>query len=178
MFLDESEYSCLGCHSKWSDDITDRLMMTLIVLLLVWCVVWELKSVLCSIRFRHNCVLCCDDVYWWNGMLWQCTGTPFFWWGVGVRGWYRICFLILLRSCFLVWSCSFWKICCGVCWLGHSCGAQSHGVRWCAWCLCVLIVFCFVSSSLFFWELWDHAFAFCFVTESLILAQDERWRRA
>ena len=27
MFLDESEYSCIGCHSKWSGDITDRLMM-------------------------------------------------------------------------------------------------------------------------------------------------------
>ena len=27
MFLDESEYSCIGCHLKWSGDITDRLMM-------------------------------------------------------------------------------------------------------------------------------------------------------
>ena len=36
-------------------------------------------------------------------------------------------FLILLRSCFLVWSCSSEKFCCGVCWLGHSCGVQSMG---------------------------------------------------
>ena len=55
---------------------------------------------------------------------------------------------------------------------------QSHGVRWCAWCLCVLIVFCFVSSSLFFESYGIMRLLFVFVTESLILAQDERWRRA
>ena len=27
MFLDESEYSCIGCHSKESGSINDRLMM-------------------------------------------------------------------------------------------------------------------------------------------------------
>ena len=56
-------------------------------------------------------------------------------------------------------------------------GAE-HGVRWCAWCLCVLIVFCFVSSSLFFESYGIMRLLFVFVTESLILAQDERWRRA
>ena len=45
--------------------------------------------------------------------------------------------------------------------------------------LCVLIVFCFVSSSLFFFESYGiMRLLFVFVTESLILAQDERWRRA
>ena len=176
MFLDESEYSCLGCHSKWSDDITDRLMMTLIVLLLVWCVVWELKSVLCSIRFRHNCVLCCDDVYWWNGMLWQCAGALV----VGVL----VCGVDTVYVFWSYWGHVFW---CGLvvfekllwCLLVGTFvwGAESWGALVCL-VFCVLIVFCFVSSSLFFWELWDHAFAFCFVTESLILAQDERWRRA
>ena len=43
---------------------------------------------------------------------------------------------------------------------------------------CVLIVFCFVSSSLFFESYGIMRFVFVFVTESLILAQDERWRRA
>ena len=44
---------------------------------------------------------------------------------------------------------------------------------------CVLIVFCFVSSSLFFFESYGiMRLLFVFVTESLILAQDERWRRA
>ena len=177
MFLDESEYSCLGCHSKWSDDITDRLMMTLIVLLLVWCVVWELKSVLCSIRFRHNCVLCCDDVYWWNGMLWQCAGA----FVVGVL----VCGVDTVYVFWSYWGHVFW---CGLVVFEKfvvvsagwdiRVGAQSMGVRWCAWCCVSWLFFVFVSSSLFFWELWDHAFAFCFVTESLILAQDERWRRA
>ena len=149
MFLDESEYSCLGCHSKWSDDITDRLMMTLIVLLLVWCVVWELKSVLCSIRFRHNCVLCCDDVYWWNGMLWQCAGAPLFLGGVLVCGVDTVyVFLILLRSCFLVWSCSFWKIVVVSAGWDIRVGQEAWGALVCL-VLCVL-VFCFVSSSLFF----------------------------
>ena len=146
------------------------------VLLLVWCVVWELKSVLCSIRFRHNCVLCCDDVYWWNGMLWQCAGTPFFWWGVGVRGWYRICFLILLRSCFwcglVVLKILLWCLLVGT----FVWGAE-HGVRWCAWC-CVSLFFVLSVVHCFFESYGIMRLLFVFVTESLILAQDERWRRA
>lgn len=38
--------------------------------------------------------------------------------------------------------------------------------------------FCFVSSSLFFESYGIMRLLFVFVTESLILAQDERWRRA
>ena len=155
MFLDESEYSCIGCHSKWSGSITDRLMMVLhaclcVVVLLVWCVVWELKSVLCSIRFRHNCVLCCDDVYWWNGMLWQCTGTPLFLVGCWCAG------LIPYMFFWSYWGHVFW---CGLvvfekllwCLLVGTFvwGAESWGALVCL-VFCVLIVFCFVSSSLFF----------------------------
>ena len=40
-------------------------------------------------------------------------------------------------------------------------GAESWGALVCLVSLCP-DCFCFVSSSLFFWELWDHAFAFCF----------------
>ena len=127
------------------------------VLLLVWCVVWELKSVLCSIRFRHNCVLCCDDVYWWNGMLWQCAGV--FVVGVLVHGvdtvyvfwsyWGHVfwCGLVVFEK-FVVVSAG-WDI---------RVGCRAWGALVCL-VFCVLIVFCFVSSSLFFWELWDHAAA-------------------
>ena len=148
------------------------------VLLLVWCVVWELKSVLCSIRFRHNCVLCCDDVYWWNGMLWQCTGTPLFFGGVVVCGvdtvyvfwsyWGHVfwCGLVVFEK-FVVVSAG-WDI---------RVGCRAWGALVCL-VLCVLIVFCFVSSSLFFESYGIMRLLFVFVTESLILAQDELWRRA
>ena len=55
-------------------------------------------------------------------------------------------------------------------------GAESWGALVCL-VLCVL-VFCFVSSSLFFESYGIMRLLFVFVTESLILAQDERWRRA
>ena len=86
-------------------------------------------------------------------------------------------FLILLRSCFLVWSCSSENFVVVSAGWDIRVGAE-HGVRWCAWCICVLIVFCFVSSSLFFESYGIMRLLFVFVTESLILAQDERWRRA
>ena len=149
------------------------------VLLLVWCVVWELKSVLCSIRFRHSMFVCCV-VMMCIGETGCCDSAlvpPFFGGGGGVRGWYRICFLILLRSCFLVWSCSSENFVVVSAGWDIRVGAE-HGVRWCAWCICVLIVFCFVSSSLFFESYGIMRLLFVFVTESLILAQDERWRRA
>ena len=146
------------------------------VLLLVWCVVWELKSVLCSIRFRHNCVLCCDDVYWWNGMLWQCAGALVV--GVLVCGVDTVyVFLILLRSCFLVWSCSSENFVVVSAGWDIRVGCRAWGALVCL-VLCVLIVFCFVSSSLFFESYGIMRLLFVFVTESLILAQDERWRRA
>ena len=131
-----------------------------VVVLLVWCVVWELKSVLCSIRFWHNCVLCCDDVYWWNGMLWQCAGALV----VGVL----VCGVDTVYVFWSYWGHVFW---CGLVVLKNfvvvsagwdiRVGRRVWGALVCL-VLCVLIVFCFVSSSLFFWELWDHAFAFCF----------------
>ena len=111
-----------------------------VLLLLVWCVVWELKSVLCSIRFRHNCVLCCDDVYWWNGMLWQCTGTPLFLGGV------LVCGVDTVYVFWSYWGHVFW---CGLvvfekllwCLLvGTFVWDRKHGVRWCAWC-CVSLFF-------------------------------------
>ncbi len=56
-------------------------------------------------------------------------------------------------------------------------GCRAWGALVCL-VLCVLIVFCFVSSSLFFESYGIMRLLFVFVTESLILAQDERWRRA
>lgn len=76
-----------------------------------------------------------------------------------------------------MWSCSSEKFCCGVCWLGHSCGAQSMGCVGVPGVVCP-DCFCFVSSSLFFESYGIMRLLFVFVTESLILAQDERWRRA
>ena len=146
------------------------------VLLLVWCVVWELKSVLCSIRFRHNCVLCCDDVYWWNGMLWQCAGALV----VGVL----VCGVDTVYVFWSYWGHVFW---CGLVVLKNfvvvsagwdiRVGRRVWGALVCL-VFCVLIVFCFVSSSLFFESYGIMRLLFVFVTESLILAQDERWRRA
>ena len=124
----------------WPAD--DDLCMRVCVWWCCWCGVLFENSRVCFVQYVLDTTVCCV-VMMCIGETGCCDSAlvpPFFWWGVGVRGWYRICFLILLRSCFLVWSCSFWKICCGVCWLGHSCGAQSHGVRWCAWC-CVSLFF-------------------------------------
>ena len=51
-----------------------------------------------------------------------------------------------------MWSCSSEKFCCGVCWLGHSCGAQSMGCVGvpgvvCPDCFFVLsVVHCFFES--------------------------------
>ena len=146
-----------------------------VVVLLVWCVVWELKSVLCSIRFRHNCVLCCDDVYWWNGMLWQCAGafvvgvlvcgvdTVYVFWSYWGHVW---CGLVVLKN--LLWCLL----------VGTFVWGAEYGVRWCAWC-CVSWLFFVLSVVHCFFESYGiMRLLFVFVTESLILAQDERWRRA
>ena len=88
MFLDESEYSCLGCHSKWSDDITDQLMMTLIVCC-CWCGVLFENSRVCFVQYVLGTTVCC--------VVMMCIGETgccdsalvpplFFGGGVGVRG--------------------------------------------------------------------------------------------
>ena len=86
-------------------------------------------------------------------------------------------FLILLRSCFLVWSCSSENFVVVSAGWDIRVGCRAWGALVCL-VLCVLIVFCFVSSSLFFESYGIMRLLFVFVTESLILAQDERWRRA
>ena len=58
MFLHKSEYSYLGCHSKWSGDITDRLMMTLIVCC-CWCGVLFENSRVCFVQYVFGTTVCC-----------------------------------------------------------------------------------------------------------------------
>ena len=58
MFLHKSEYSYLGCHSKWSGDITDRLMMTLIVCC-CWCGVLFENSRVCFVQYVLDTTVCC-----------------------------------------------------------------------------------------------------------------------
>ena len=138
-------------------------MMTLIVCC-CWCGVLFENSRVCFVQYVLGTACLCV-VLWWCVLVKRDVVTvhwypPFFWWGVGARGWYRICFLILLRSCFwcgLVVFENFVVVSAG--W-DIRVGCRAWGALVCL-VLCVL-VFCFVSSSLFFWELWDHAFAFCF----------------
>ena len=148
------------------------------VLLLVWCVVWELKSVLCSIRFRHSmfvcCVVmmcigetgCCDSALvppFFGGVLVCGVDTVYVFWSYwGHVFW---CGLVVFEK-FVVVSAG-WDI---------RVGQEAWGALVCL-VFCVL-VFCFVSSSLFFESYGIMRLLFVFVTESLILAQDERWRRA
>ena len=60
-----------------------------------------------------------------------------------------------------MWSCSSEKFCCGVCWLGHSCGAQSMGCVGVPGVVCP-DCFCFVSSSLFFLRVMGSCVCFLF----------------
>ena len=65
MFLSGSEYSCIGCHSKWGGDITDRLMMISACVFVcggvvgVVCCFENSRVCFCSIRFRHGMFVCC-----------------------------------------------------------------------------------------------------------------------
>ena len=102
---------------------------------------------------------------------------PFFLVGCWCAGLIPYIFLILLRSCFLVWSCSSENFVVVSAGWDIRVGCRAWGALVCL-VLCVLIVFCFVSSSLFFESYGIMRLLFVFVTESLILAQDERWRRA
>ena len=134
---------------------------------------------LCSIRFRRSMFVCC--------VVMMCIGetgccdsalVPPFFGGVLVCGVDTVyVFLILLRSCFLVWSCSSENFVVVSAGWDIRVGCRAWGALVCL-VLCVLIVFCFVSSSLFFESYGIMRLLFVFVTESLILAQDERWRRA
>ena len=135
---------------------------------------------LCSIRFRHSMFVCCV-VMMCIGETGCCDSAlvpPFFLGGVLVCGVDTVyVFLILLRSCFLVWSCSSENFVVVSAGWDIRVGCRAWGALVCL-VLCVLIVFCFVSSSLFFESYGIMRLLFVFVTESLILAQDERWRRA
>ena len=88
MFLHKSEYSYLGCHSKWSGDITDRLMMTLIVCC-CWCGVLFENSRVCFVQYVLGTTVCCV-VMMCIGETGCCDSAlvpPFFLGGgVGVRG--------------------------------------------------------------------------------------------
>ena len=75
-----------------------------------------------------------------------------------------------------MWSCSSEKFVVVSAGWDIRVGCRAWGALVCL-VLCVL-VFCFVSSSLFFESYGIMRLLFVFVTESLILAQDERWRRA
>ena len=81
-------------------------------------------------RFRHSMFVCC--------VVMMCIGETgccdsalvpplFFGGGCWCAGLIPYMFFDLIEVMFLVWSCSSEKFCCGVCWLGHSCGAQSMG---------------------------------------------------
>ena len=135
---------------------------------------------LCSIRFRRSMFVCCV-VMMCIGETGCCDSAlvpPFFLGGVLVCGVDTVyVFLILLRSCFLVWSCSSENFVVVSAGWDIRVGCRAWGALVCL-VLCVLIVFCFVSSSLFFESYGIMRLLFVFVTESLILAQDERWRRA
>ena len=86
-------------------------------------------------------------------------------------------FFDLIEVMFLVWSCSSENFVVVSAGWDIRVGCRAWGALVCL-VLCVLIVFCFVSSSLFFESYGIMRLLFVFVTESLILAQDERWRRA
>ena len=92
MFLDESEYCCIGCHSKWSGSINDRLMMVLHACCVWWCcwcgVLFE-NSRVCFVQYVLGTTVCC--------VVMMCIGETgccdsalvpplFFGGGVGVRG--------------------------------------------------------------------------------------------
>ena len=84
---------------------------------------------LCSIRFRRSMFVCCV-VMMCIGETGCCDSAlvpPFFLVGCWCAGLIPYMFFVLIEVMFLVWSCSSEKFCCGVCWLGHSCGAQSMG---------------------------------------------------
>lgn len=134
---------------------------------------------LCSIRFRRSMFVCCV-VMMCIGETGCCDSAlvpPFFLVGCWCAGLIPYIFLILLRSCFLVWSCSSENFVVVSAGWDIRVGCRAWGALVCL-VLCVLIVFCFVSSSLFFESYGIMRLLFVFVTESLILAQDERWRRA
>ena len=151
----------MGWRYHWPTD--DDLCMRVCVWWCCWCGVLFENSRVCFVQYVLGTTVCCV-VMMCIGETGCCDSAlvpPFFCeWGVGVRGWYRICFLILLRSC-LVWSCSSENFVVVSAGWDIRVGCRAWGALVCL-VLCVLIVFCFVSSSLFFWELWDHAFAFCF----------------
>ena len=134
----------------WPTD--DDLCMRVCVWWCCWCGVLFENSRVCFVQYVLDTACLCV-VLWWCVLVKRDVVTVrwyplFFGWGVGVRGWYRICFLILLRSCFLVWSCSFWKIVVVSAGWDIRVGQEAWGALVCL-VLCVL-VFCFVSSSLFF----------------------------
>ena len=85
-------------------------------------------------------------------------------------------FFDLIEVMFLVWSCSSENFVVVSAGWDIRVGCRAWGALVCL-VFCVL-VFCFVSSSLFFESYGIMRLLFVFVTESLILAQDERWRRA
>ena len=160
----------------WPTD--DDLCMRVCVWWCCWCGVLFENSRVCFVQYVLDTTVCCV-VMMCIGETGCCDSAlvpPFFWWGVGVRGWYRICFLILLRSCFwcglVVLKILLWCLLVGT----FVWGAE-HGVRWCAWC-CVSLFFVLSVVHCFFESYGIMRLLFVFVTESLILAQDERWRRA
>ena len=85
-------------------------------------------------------------------------------------------FFDLIEVMFLVWSCSSENFVVVSAGWDIRVGCRAWGALVCLVSLCPC--FCFVSSSLFFESYGIMRLLFVFVTESLILAQDERWRRA
>ena len=131
-----------------------------------WCGVLFENSRVCFVQYVLDTACLCV-VLWWCVLVKRDVVTvhwypPFFLVGVLVCGvdtvyvfwsyWGHVfwCGLVVLKN-FVVVSAG-WDI---------RVGRRVWGALVCL-VFCVLIVFCFVSSSLFFWELWDHAFAFCF----------------
>ena len=105
---------------------------------------------LCSIRFRRSMFVCCV-VMMCIGETGCCDSAlvpPFFLVGCWCAGLIPYIFLILLRSCFLVWSCSSENFVVVSAGWDIRVGRRVWGALVCL-VFCVL-VFCFVSSSLFF----------------------------
>ena len=105
---------------------------------------------LCSIRFRHSMFVCCV-VMMCIGETGCCDSAlvpPLFWVGCWCAGLIPYMFFDLIEVMFLVWSCSSENFVVVSAGWDIRVGCRAWGALVCL-VLCVL-VFCFVSSSLFF----------------------------